>query len=400
MGLKEWLRGLEPLTEDEQLVEERAQWSDPGMLPTPSPWLGWPEGWDTPLWGTQLPDVLFSRVSTVFACVDANAKALSSMPIRTRRGDAILPNRSWVENPEPTVYEHGGEAITAIVVSLLMRGNAYIGATAYGNDGWPARWVVIDPDIVKVDNSQGSRLYSIRGQAYNAEQIGHIRYMTWPGLAVSPSPLGVLAANIGAASVLEQYARDLAARGGAPASVLTHPGNLDAKQASDMQERWVSATTSRSGAPAVLSGGITFETLSLSPADMALLDIRTLTEQRICAAMNLTPPPLVGLPGADSLTYSTTVQLMDTFWRLSLSPLGRNIMGALSYFLLPRGSSMEFLEDEFTRPSGLELAQMMETLIRAGIISPDEAKRMLGLPTDTTEEPGNFGLALVQSGAE
>lgn len=370
----------------DEKVEERANYVGYGSMPVPSPWMGWPTEWTTPLWGDRDWETVFTKVSTVFACVDINAKALSSMPIQTRRGTDVIPNRLWVDNPEPMVYQHGGEAMVAIVVSLLMRGNAYIGATAVGADGLPQRWVVIDPDVVAVTNVNGERQYKVKGKDLDGT-LCHIRYMTWPGRPSSPSPLCILAYNIGAAGVLEQYGYDLAARGGLPASVLKHPQKLNSDQARDLQANWVDAAGQRNGAPAVLSGGIEFETLSLSPADMALLDIRTLSEQRICATLNQTPPPLVGLPGADSLTYSTTVQLLDTFWRLSLSPLGRNIMRGLSNWALPAGERLDLLEDEFTRPGGLELGQLLETLIRAGIIEPEEARQSLGFSSTSGTGP-------------
>ena len=57
---------------------------------------------------------------------------------------------------------------------------------------------------------------------------------------------------------------------------------------------WVQGATSRNGAPAVLSGTLELETLTTSPREMALLELRIFDETRIAAALGV-PPYLVGL---------------------------------------------------------------------------------------------------------
>ena len=97
---------------------------------------------------------------------------------------------------------------------------------------------------------------------------------------------------------------NMASAGGIPNAVLVHPQNLNATQAADLQSAWVEARMSNMGIPAVLSGGITFETLQFSPKDMALVELAQLNESRIAVLLGV-PPFLVGLPsGGDSMTYS------------------------------------------------------------------------------------------------
>ena len=70
---------------------------------------------------------------------------------------------------------------------------------------------------------------------------------------------------------------------------------------------------------------------------MALLELAQFTDARIAVLLGV-PPFLVGLPtGGDSLTYSTTVQLLDYHWRAGLRPKATAVMAGLS----PSGCSPE-----------------------------------------------------------
>ena len=123
------------------------------------------------------------------------------------------------------------------------------------------------------------------------------------------------------------------------------------------------AAKSRSGAPAILSGGMELETLTISPKEMALLDMRIFDETRIAAALGV-PPYLVGLPQDQSSPYSNVQGIFDYHWRATLRPLSHTVAAAISYKWLPRGTVLEFNRDEYVKPSMFERAQTYEILNR------------------------------------
>jgi len=66
--------------------------------------------------------------------------------------------------------------------------------------------------------------------------------------------------------------------------VLKHPDELTGTQATELQGQWMQARYSSLGAPAVLSGGITFETLPFGPVtttDSGLISTFTLSGRGI-----------------------------------------------------------------------------------------------------------------------
>jgi HK97 family phage portal protein len=176
----------------------------------------------------------------------------------------------------------------------------------------------------------------------------HIPYQTWPGELRGITPLQWIGRNLYAADALETYGAQLAANGAVPWGVLTTPANLTAAQVDENRQRWDEAAARRGAAPVMLSGGLTLETLTLSPADMALLDLRVFDEQRICAAFGV-PPYLVGLPQSEGLTYANASSLFDYHWRATLRPTARAIAAAISSWALPAGQRMEFNSDEYVR---------------------------------------------------
>jgi len=323
-------------------------------VPTVQPWAGWPEEWGTPLWNQGVG--LQARVSTVFSCVDLNSSALASMtPVLRRGGVAASPyEREWIQNPQPELYAHWGEFMQQVVVSLEMRGNAYLRVTVRYGDGLPRRFFILDPDSVHVEWRNGVRAYfDPQGREIPAEEILHLRYLTIAGQALGLSPLEGARGNLVSAAALERYGAMLASKGGIPWAVLNSPDRLTAQQSEDMKTQWVAAAARRDGAPAVLSGGLELKTLTLSPKDMALLDLRVFDEQRIAAAFGVSPY-LVGLPQPEGLTYANTTALFDFHHRRKLRPLGSNIGTALSGWALPFGQELALNASEYTQGNQAE----------------------------------------------
>lgn len=325
---------------------------------TPTSWSGWPDGW-TASWsnvgggGAAAGDpVLSGRVSTVFTCVDLNGSALGSMPVMlTRRGRPLDPETyEWTTNPEPLLYSSWDEFVGQVYASLGTRGDAYVHATAWSPvTGLPARFMVLDPDQVNVQfDTDGLRQYTLNGEQLYAPDVLHLRYLTIAGWPQGLSPLQGAAGNLQSAGALERYGADLATRGGLTWGVLTSDQRITERQAQIAQDRWVQAAQVRRGAPAVLGNGLKLETLTLSPKDMALLELRVFDEQRIAACYGV-PPFLVGLDQPGGMTYSNVTSLFDFHWR-RLRPVAKRLTNALSAWCLPPGEKVHLNAGDYVQP--------------------------------------------------
>lgn len=368
----------------------------PGPTLVPQTWAGFPSQWQ-PAWsnggGLGGAAGFGGKVSTVFSCVDLNARALSSMPCSiTEAGRPIDPDQyGWVENPDPRLYSTWGEFMTQAVASILTRGDLYVHATAWDYDTLqPTRFMVVDPDQVQCQfGADGLREYTINGEPVMPWEMQHVRYMTIAGWPTGLSPLQGAIGNVRSAGALEGYGADLAERGGVTWGVLTSEQRITDRQAALAQGRFVQAAAQRRGAPAVLGNGLKLETLTLSPRDMALLDLRVFDEQRIAAAFGV-PPFLIGLEQPAGLTYANANSLFEFHWRAMLRPLGRKITEALSTWALPRGRKLHLNSGDYVQPALPERTNAYKEMHAAGALTLDEWRALEGLPPLT---PGELAAA-------
>jgi len=331
-----------------------------GPLPRvlPSPWAGWPPDWQTPYWGSW---PLAALTDTAWTCIDLNASVLASMPPYLVDAAPSL-SADWVTNPDPDVYTSWDEFAKQMFWDYQAAGETFIICTARYATGWPARFHVVPPWAVTVDLVDGRRTYQIGSAQVPDGDLLHIRYS---GSTISMhgiGPLEVGAPRLVAASVLAQYGFQVAANGGVLSSILTHPDELTAEQAAALQAQWIAARTANLGAPAVLSGGVTWQSVQLDPEQMALVDLSRWNESRIAVLLGV-PPTLVGLPsGGDPMTYKNVTMLFDYHWRAGLRPKASAVMGALSGWALPRGTTVELNRDAYVQAEPLERAQTAQIL--------------------------------------
>ena len=363
----------------------------PGPTLAPQPWAGFPSQWQ-PAWnngGAGMGGALGGKVSTVFSCVDLNARALASMPLTiTEDGRPVDPTEyEWTENPEPRLYAGWGEFMTQAVASLLTSGDLYVHATDWDYETLlPTRFMVVDPSQVTCQfDADGVREYWIGGAPVMPWELRHVRYMTIAGYPTGISPLQGAAGSIRSAAALEAYGAGLAEQGGVTWGVLTSEQRITRRQAALAQQQWIEAQQSRRGAPAVLGSGLELKTLTLSPRDMALLDLRVFDEQRIAAVLGV-PPYLIGLEQPQGLTYANATSLFDFHHRGMLRPTGRKITEPLSSWLLPRRRKLHLNAGDYVQPPLAERTTSYKAMHEAGALTLDEWRALEGLPPLTADQ--------------
>ena len=333
----------------------------------PSAWSGWPADWFPPYWDGHRR----ALGDTAWACLDLNASVLASMPPYLVNAAGSL-DADWLVNPEPDVYASWDEFAKQLFWDFQL-GEAFVLTTARYATGWPARFHVVPGYLVNVELRDGRRTYSIGSIDVTGDML-HIRYQSQVGDAHGHGPLEAGGARLTAADVLTRYATNLAAGGGIPPSVLETEDLIGAEQAANLKAQWVNARMSSIGEPAVLEGGVKWTPTQLDPVKMALIELLHFNESRIATLLGV-PPFLVGLPaGGDSMTYKNVSSIFDYHWRAGLRPKATAVMGALSGWALPRGTTVEVNRDEYTKPELLERAQAYKILSEIGALSIDEIR--------------------------
>jgi HK97 family phage portal protein len=81
------------------------------------------------------------------------------------------------------------------------------------------------------------------------------------------------------------------------------------------------------GRPMLLEGGLKWQALSLSPADMDFVGLKDSAAREIALAFGV-PPMLLGLPG--DATYANYREANKALWRQAILPLADKILGAVA----------------------------------------------------------------------
>ncbi|HEX7751679.1 MAG TPA: phage portal protein, partial [Novosphingobium sp.] len=137
------------------------------------------------------------------------------------------------------------------------------------------------------------------------------------------------------------------------------------------------AGSGNAGRPMLLEGGLRWQSLSLSPADMDFATLKAAASRDIALAFGV-PPMLLGLPG--DATYANYREANRALWRLTLLPLADKIFAALAEGLAPWFPDLTLAIDLDRVPALAEDRERLWAQVSAaGFLSPEEKRALLGL---------------------
>ena len=286
--------------------------------------------------------------------------------------------------------------LEVLAAQLLLHGNAYV-QVIKDAAGAPVELFPLRPERVSVvagaDGWPVSYAYRIGGEtlAIALEDEGG-----WPNLihlrgfhpADDHYGAGCLAAAAQAvavhhaASVWNRALLDNAAR---PSGALVYaPGDgtpLAAEQYDRLKEELAAAYqgAGNAGRPMLLEGGLSWQAMALSPADMDFAGLKAAAARDIALAFGV-PPMLLGLPGDN--TYANFREAGRALWRLTLLPLAGRILDGLLHGLSPWFADGSLKVDLDRVPALAEDRQALWAQVSAAdFLSPEEKRALLGIST-------------------
>ena len=131
------------------------------------------------------------------------------------------------------------------------------------------------------------------------------------------------------------------------------------------------------GRPMLLEGGLKWQALSLSPADMDFAELKAAAARDVALAFGV-PPMLLGLPG--DATYANYREANRALWRLTLLPLADKIFAALGEGLVTWFPDSALAIDLDRVPALAEdREKLWAQVTAAAFLSADEKRAMLGI---------------------
>jgi HK97 family phage portal protein len=130
------------------------------------------------------------------------------------------------------------------------------------------------------------------------------------------------------------------------------------------------------GRPLLLEGGLKWQALSLTPADMDFVALKEGAARDIALAFGV-PPVLVGLPG--DATYANAREAGRALYRQTILPMAGRVLNALSRMLSDwMGPVRLAVDTDQISELAEDRAKLWEQVGAAGFLSDEEKRGMLG----------------------
>lgn len=243
-----------------------------------------------------------------------------------------------------TATSAGQSLIETLAAHLLLHGNAYVQILKDAS-GQPVELFALRPDRVSVVTDANGWPFAYDYRVDNAtSRIAIEDEDGWPGIIQIKTmhPLddylgaGALSAAWQAVSIhnaAAEWNRALLENAARPSGALVYEAGDGAALTQDQFDRLRSeldtafSGSPNAGRPMLLDGGLKWQSMALSPADMDFATRKSAAARDIALAFGV-PPMLLGLPGDN--TYSNYREANRALWRLTLLPLAHKLLSALS----------------------------------------------------------------------
>jgi HK97 family phage portal protein len=289
-----------------------------------------------------------------------------------------------------------GQTLTeTLTAQLLLHGNGFVQVLKDGR-GKPVELFALRPERVTVvpDESGWPAAFDYR-VAETAIRIEALDDLARPNVihlkGFHPADdhygagcLDAAAEAVAVHNAASAWNRALLENGARPSGALVYdPGDPGATLTPDQFERLKAelaaafAGAANAGRPMLLEGGLRWQSLSLTPADMDFAGLKAAAARDIALAFGV-PPMLLGLPG-DS-TYANYREANRALWRLTLLPLAGKILGGIAEGLASWFPQASLTVDLDRVPALAEDRERLWAQVTAAdFLSGDEKRALLGL---------------------
>ncbi|URW75443.1 phage portal protein [Sphingomonas donggukensis] len=321
-------------------------------------------------------------------------------PVAQRAVKLVADGVGWaaIEGSDPalialvTARSTGQALLETLSAQLLLHGNAYVQVLGDGA-GDVGELFALRPERVSVEADAGGWPVAYRyrvGERVTRlvadgprPEIVHIKAFHPADDHYGLGCLGAAAGAIAIHNAATKWNKALLDNAARPSGALVYDpgdgsalsGEQFARLKTEMEAGFAGATNA--GRPMLLEGGLKWQAMSLSPADMDFVGLKAVAAREIALAFGV-PPMLLGLPG--DAAYANYREANRALWRQAILPVADTILAGIAQGL--RGWF-----DEARLGVALDrvpaLAEDRERLWRsvsaADFLSVEEKRRALGI---------------------
>ena len=266
---------------------------------------------------------------------------------------------------------------------MLLKGNAFALIERDGNKKVKSL-IFLPAEFVTPIELPNDIEYKVLGLKNNvkSEDIIHLLNFTYDGVN-GVSTLQHARKTLGLSFSAEDSAEGFYRGGGNLSGVIKVESSLTSKQKQDIRDSWNRAFSGSNGVPngvCVLEGNMSYQPISVNPADAQLLDTRKYNVIDVCRFFGVSPIKCFDL---SSSSYSTIEASQLAFLTDTIAPLIEKIEleFARKLFVGAEQDNMivKFDTSVILRTDKQSLASYYNTLFNIGVISPNEIRKTLDL---------------------
>jgi HK97 family phage portal protein len=281
----------------------------------------------------------------------------------------------------------GGQSLLeTLAAQLLLHGNGYVQLLT-APDGSLCELYALRPERVSVEADSRGWPTAFRYKAgeavtrLGANELVHIRTHHPLDDHYGLGCLGAASGPIAIHNASSRWNKALLDNAARPSGALVHEAAeaLSGEQFDRLKEELAAQFSGsvNAGRPLLLEGGLKWQALSLSPADMDFAGLKAAAAREIALAFGV-PPVLLGLPG--DATYSNYREANKALWRQAILPMAGKILDALAEGLRPWFADLS-LKVKLDQVAALseDRERLWAQVSAADFLSPEEKRAMLGV---------------------
>lgn len=280
---------------------------------------------------------------------------------------------------EPSLYVDERDWRRQIMVSWLLRGNAYGIVQERDTRGIATRIDVIHPDrvtVMRMSPLLGPWKFMVMGKQMDLYPFGdlfHVPAFTVPGSPVGLSPINYARQSIGVGLGAEEFAARFFGDGAHPTAIITTDNEVNKEQAEVVKDRVMQAIKGRRE-PAVLGAGMKWNQIQIAPEESQFLETIKANRLTIAQFFGLaSAAELIGADSAQSMTYANVSQKSLNLLTYGLRPWLVKMQGIYDA-LTPSTIRVRPNVDELLQVDPKTRADIQAEQVRAGLRTQNEVR--------------------------
>ncbi len=368
-----------------RLIQKRAaivgSWSsmDPAAIPPNSASFNYSAG-------VVVNDQTAMTLAAVFRAISIVSDSVAQMDWASYRGVSaerrlVVPQPPIMTKPFYGVRRR--EGIAQVMVSLLLRGNAYLLITQRDKTlGWPVQLRVLHPDSVTVKLEKGVvKYFTGLGKEILPEELVHIRGLTLPGMEVGLSPIDLAAQSFAVGIAARDFGSRFFAQGINPSGVIESVDPLSEDEVRRVAQRIQTAHGGSSNAhlPLVLDAGMNWKTITLTAEQSQFLQTQDHSRSEVATWFGVPPHLLQDVDKSTSWGSGIEDQMIQ-YVTFTVRNWAQRIEEAWDTDLLPNANYSRFDFESLLRANTMVRTQFYMGMRAIGAMNQDEIRAMEDLP--------------------